>query len=46
MQTAAQLQACSEVVERWNAFMKDVMQMEMDPITGAQPLMRQVFLFE
>ena len=40
------VQARSAVVERWNEFMKDVMQMDMDPVTGAQPLMRQVFLFE
>ena len=46
VQTAAQVQARSAVVERWNEFMKDVMQMDMDPVTGAQPLMRQVFLFE
>ncbi len=26
--------------------MKDVMVMEMDPVTGAQPLMQQVFLFD
>ena len=32
--------------ECWNAYMKDVMQMDMDPVTGAQPLLRQVFLFE
>ena len=34
------------VVDRWNEYMKDVMQMDMDPVTGAQPLMRQVFLLE
>ena len=33
-------------VDRWNEYMKDVMQMDMDPVTGAQPLMRQVFLLE
>ena len=46
VQTAAQVQACSAVVDRWNEYMKDVMQMDMDPVTGAQPLMRQVFLLE
>ena len=46
VRTAAQIQARSAVVERWNAYMKDVMQMDTDPVTGAQPLMRQVFLFE
>ena len=46
VQTAAQVQARSTVVDRWNEYMKDVMQMDMDPVTGAQPLMRQVFLLE
>ena len=41
---AARVQADSPVVQRWNDYMKDVMAMEMDPVTGAQPLMRQVFL--
>ena len=31
--------------DRWNEYMKDVMLMEMDPETGAQPLMKQVFFF-
>lgn len=43
---AAKVQAESAVVDRWNAYMKDVMSMELDPTTGAQPLMKQVFLFE
>ena len=43
---AARVQAQSEVVDRWNEYMKDVMLMELDPETGAQPLMRQVFFFE
>lgn len=43
---AAKVQADSPVVDRWNEYMKDVMVMEMDPVTGAQPLMEQVFLFE
>ena len=41
---AAKAQADSPVVARWNTFMKDVMVMDIDPVTGAQPLMRQVFL--
>lgn len=40
---AARVQAESEVVDRWNEYMKDVMVMEMDPETGAQPKMEQVF---
>ena len=42
---AAKVQADSPVVDKWNEYMKDVMIMEMDPETGAQPLMKQVFLF-
>ena len=42
---AAKVQANSPVVDRWNEYMKDVMVMEMDPVTGAQPLMKQVFFF-
>ena len=40
---AAQTQAKSEIVDRWNEYMKDVMVMEMDPATGAQPLLKKVF---
>ena len=40
---AARIQAESPVVDRWNEYMKDVLIMEMDPITGAQPLLRKVF---
>ena len=43
---AAKTQAESPVVDRWNAYMKDVMVMEMDPVTGAQPIMEQVFIME
>ena len=43
---AAKTQADSPIVDRWNDYMKDVMVMEMDPVTGAQPMLRQVFLME
>lgn len=43
---AARVQAESPVVDRWNEYMKDVMVMEPDPETGAQPRMEQVFFFE
>ena len=43
---AARIQAESPVVDRWNEYMKDVMKMDMDPVTGAQPLMEQVFFFD
>ena len=42
---AAKVQAESEVVDRWNEYMKDVMVMEMDPETGAQPRLQPVFRF-
>ena len=42
---AAKVQSESPVVDRWNEYMKDVMRMELDPVTGAQPLMQQVFSF-
>ncbi|MBQ9117792.1 MAG: L-rhamnose mutarotase [Clostridia bacterium] len=40
---AAKVQAQSPVVDRWNEYMKDVMEMELDPVTGAQPLLEPVF---
>ena len=43
---AASVQAKSPVVARWNDYMRDILEMEMDPQTGAQPLMRQVFFLE
>ena len=46
IKVASEVQKNSAVVDRWNEFMKDVMIMEMDPVTGAQPLMKQVWSFE
>lgn len=43
---AAAVQADSPVVDKWNKYMKDILIMEMDPETGAQPKLRQVFLHE
>lgn len=40
---AEAVQAGSAVVDKWNEYMKDVMVMIMDPVTGAQPKMTQVF---
>lgn len=40
---AAKTQAESPVVDRWNAYMKDIMVMELDPVTGAQPMLEEVF---
>ena len=43
---AARMQSESPIVERWNQYMADVMEMDLDPVTGAQPLLQQVFLLE
>ena len=43
---AAKVQSESPVVDRWNEYMKDVMVMELDPVTGAQPQLKQVFKFK
>lgn len=43
---AARIQSQSEVVARWDAYMKDVMEMERDPQTGAQPKLQGVFRFD
>ena len=43
---AGRIQAESEVNARWDQYMKDVMIAEKDPVTGAQPLLKQVFFFD
>ena len=43
---AAKIQAKSPVVDQWNEYMKTVMTMDLDPVTGAQPLLEQVFFME
>ena len=43
LERACRVQAESEVNARWDAYMKDVMVMEMDPVTGAQPKAEEVF---
>ena len=40
---AADTQSGSEVVDRWNEYMKDILIMDKDPVTGAQPLLEKVF---
>ena len=42
---AAKVQAESSVVKKWDEYMKDILIMEKDPVTGAQPLLTQVFSF-
>ena len=43
---AARMQAESPIVDKWNEYMKDVMIMPLDPETGAQPKLEQVFFLE
>lgn len=40
---AEKVQAESPVVKRWNAYMQDILELRMDPETGAQPKLTQVF---
>jgi len=40
---AAKVQATSPVVDRWNAYMKEVMVMEIDAVTGTAVQLKQVF---
>ncbi|MBQ9481057.1 MAG: L-rhamnose mutarotase [Clostridia bacterium] len=40
---AARVQANSPVVDKWNEYMKDVMDMPLDKETGAQPKLVKVF---
>lgn len=40
---AAKVQSESPIVDKWNEYMKDVMTMELDPETGAQPKLTKVF---
>ena len=43
---ATQTQANSPIVDKWNEYMKDVLIMELDPVTGAQPQLKKVFELE
>jgi len=43
---AAKIQRESKVVDEWNEYMKDILIMEMDKKTGAQPKLEQVFFLE
>ena len=40
---AAKVQSESPVVKRWDEYMKDILIMEMDPVTKAQPKLEKVF---
>ena len=41
---AEKVQAESPVVDRWNEYMKDILELEMDPVTGAQPKLEQAVI--
>ena len=43
---AEQAQAGSAVVDRWNEYMEDVLDLVIDPETGAQPKLKQMFILE
>lgn len=43
---AAKTQANSPVVDKWNEYMRDVMEMPLDPVTGAQPKLVNVFALD
>ena len=43
---ATSVQANSPIVDKWNEYMKDILIMEMDPETGAQPQLKKVFSFK
>ena len=40
---AEKTQAGSPIVDKWNEYMKDILELDMDPVTGAQPKMEVVF---
>lgn len=42
---ATRVQRESSVVDKWNEYMKDILIMELDPETGAQPQLKRVFTF-
>lgn len=40
---AATVQKESSIVKKWDEYMKDVLIMEKDPVTGAQPSLEKIF---
>lgn len=40
---ASKVQRESEISAKWDEYMKDILIMEKDPVTGAQPRLTQVF---
>ena len=46
MDFATKTQANSPIVKKWDEYMADILIMGMDPVTGAQPMLKQVFEFD
>ena len=40
---AAKTQVESEIIAKWDAYMADILIMDKDPVTGAQPKLTQIF---
>ena len=40
---AARVQGDSPIVARWNEYMDDILELEMDPVTGGQKKLSEVF---
>lgn len=40
---AAKVQSESPIVKEWDEYMKDILVMEIDPVTKAQPLLEKLF---
>ncbi len=43
---ASKVQRESEIVKKWDEYMKDIIIAEKDPVTGAQPLLKKVFTMD
>ena len=43
---AEKTQAGSPIVDKWNEYMDDVLELVMDPVTGAQPKLQMMFKME
>ena len=43
---AEKTQAESPIVDKWNEYMDDVLELVMDPVTGAQPKLQMMFKME
>ena len=46
IEKASEIQSHSKINAKWDVFLKDVMIAEKDPVTGAQPLLKEVWYFK